>query len=48
MIQKELASGANGAVLASVSDNYKGTRTGQQRLFPLMTVLSGKRTPARG
>jgi dihydroorotase len=29
-------------------DNYKGTRTGQQRLFPLMTVLAGKRTPARG
>ncbi len=29
-------------------DNYKGTRTGRQRLFPLMTVLAGKRTPARG
>ena len=29
-------------------DNYKGTRTGHQRLFPLMTMLAGKRTPARG
>jgi dihydroorotase len=29
-------------------DNYKRTRTGHQRLFPLMTVLAGKRTPARG
>jgi dihydroorotase len=28
-------------------DNYKGTRTGHQRLFPMMTVLAGKRTPAR-
>ena len=28
-------------------DNYKGTRTGQQRLFPVATVLAGKRTPTR-
>jgi len=28
-------------------DNYKGTRTGRQRLFPIVTVLAGKRTPAR-
>jgi dihydroorotase len=28
-------------------DNYKGTRTGRQRLFPIATVLNGKRTPAR-
>jgi dihydroorotase len=28
-------------------DNYKGTRTGRQRLFPVATVLAGKRTPAR-
>jgi len=25
-------------------DNYKGTRTGKQRLFPIATVLNGKRT----
>jgi dihydroorotase len=28
-------------------DNYKGTRTGKQRLFPIATVLAGKKTPAR-
>ena len=28
-------------------DNYKGTRNGKQRLFPIATVLNGKRTPAR-
>src|SRR5215470_4569138 len=28
-------------------DNYKGTRTGHQRLFPIATVLAGKRIPAR-
>jgi dihydroorotase len=28
-------------------DNYKGTRTGRQRLFPVATVFAGKRTPAR-
>ena len=28
-------------------DNYKATRTGPQRLFPVATVLAGKRTPAR-
>jgi dihydroorotase len=28
-------------------DNYKGTRTGHQRLFPIVTVLAGKRTPPR-
>jgi dihydroorotase len=28
-------------------DNYKGTRTGRQRLFPIATVLAGKRTPTR-
>jgi dihydroorotase len=28
-------------------DNYKGTRTGTQCLFPMATVLNGKRTPAR-
>jgi dihydroorotase len=26
-------------------DNYKGTRTGRQRLFPAGTVLAGKNTP---
>jgi dihydroorotase len=28
-------------------DNYKGTRTGRQRLFPIATVVGGKRAPAR-
>jgi dihydroorotase len=28
-------------------DNYKGMRTGRQRLFPIAAVLNGKRTPAR-
>jgi dihydroorotase len=28
-------------------DNYKGTRKGRQRLFPVASVLAGKRTPAR-
>jgi dihydroorotase len=28
-------------------DNYKGTRSGRQRLFPVDTILAGKRTPAR-
>jgi len=28
-------------------DNYKGTRSGRQRLFPVASVLAGKRTPAR-
>src|SRR5882757_4972721 len=28
-------------------DNYKGTRTGRQRLFPIATVLNGKLAPAR-
>jgi dihydroorotase len=28
-------------------DNYEGKRTGRQRLFPMATVLGGKRTPAR-
>jgi dihydroorotase len=28
-------------------DNYKGTRTGKQRLFPIATVLNGKKTPPR-
>jgi predicted amidohydrolase len=28
-------------------DNYEGKRTGRQRLFPIATVLNGKRTPAR-
>jgi dihydroorotase len=28
-------------------DNYKGTRAGRQRLFPIASVLAGKRTPAR-
>jgi dihydroorotase len=28
-------------------DNYKDTRAGHQRLFPIATVLAGKRTPAR-
>lgn len=28
-------------------DNYKGIRKGKQRLFPIATVLSGKKTPAR-
>jgi len=28
-------------------DNYKGTRSGRQRLFPIATVLAGKKTPAR-
>jgi dihydroorotase len=29
-------------------DNYNGTRTGDQRLFPIATVLAGKRTATRG
>jgi dihydroorotase len=28
-------------------DNYKGTRTGKQRLFPIATVFAGKKTPPR-
>jgi dihydroorotase len=28
-------------------DNYKGMRSGKQRLFPIASVLAGKRTPAR-
>ncbi len=28
-------------------DNYKGTRTGRQRLFPAGTVIEGKRVPLR-
>jgi len=28
-------------------DNYKGTRKGKQRLFPIATILGGKKTPAR-
>jgi dihydroorotase len=28
-------------------DNYKGTRTGKQRLFPIATVIGGKRAPQR-
>jgi dihydroorotase len=28
-------------------DNYKGTRSGKQRLFPVATVMGGKRVPAR-
>lgn len=28
-------------------DNYKGTRTGRQRLFPIETVLAGKRIVAK-
>jgi predicted amidohydrolase len=29
-------------------DNYKGTRTGKQRLFPVATVLAGKRAGGVG
>jgi dihydroorotase len=28
-------------------DNYKGTRTGKQRLFPVATVMGGKKAPPR-
>jgi dihydroorotase len=28
-------------------DNYKGTRTGRQRLFPVATVVGGKKAPER-
>jgi dihydroorotase len=28
-------------------DNYEGKRTGRQRLFPIATILNGKRVPAR-
>jgi dihydroorotase len=28
-------------------DNFKGTRKGKQRLFPIATVVGGKRAPAR-
>ena len=28
-------------------DNFEGKRTGRQRLFPVATVLNGRRTPAR-
>ncbi len=27
-------------------DNYEGTRTADQRLFPFATVLNGERVPA--
>jgi hypothetical protein len=29
-------------------DNYEGRRIGKQRLFPVATVLNGKRVPAPG
>jgi dihydroorotase len=29
------------------ADNYKGTRTGRQRLFPIATVFGGKKVPER-
>jgi dihydroorotase len=29
-------------------DNYEGKRSGKQRLFPIATVIGGKRAPARG
>jgi len=29
------------------ADNFKGTRMGKQRLFPIATVMSGKRAPQR-
>jgi dihydroorotase len=28
-------------------DNYDGKRTGRQRLFPIATVIGGKRAPPR-
>jgi dihydroorotase len=28
-------------------DNYEGKRTGRQRLFPIATVIGGKRAPPR-
>ena len=28
-------------------DNYQGKRTGRQRLFPIETVIGGKRAPPR-
>jgi dihydroorotase len=28
-------------------DNYEGKRTGKQRLFPVATVIGGKRAPPR-
>jgi dihydroorotase len=28
-------------------DNYQGKRTGKQRLFPVATVVGGKRAPPR-
>jgi len=28
-------------------DNYKSTRTGKQRLFPVATVINGKKAPPR-
>jgi dihydroorotase len=28
-------------------DNYEGKRTGRQRLFPVETVIGGKRAPPR-
>jgi len=28
-------------------DNYEGTRTGHQRLFPVAAVFAGNRAPAR-
>jgi len=28
-------------------DNYEGKRSGRQRLFPIATVIGGKRAPAR-
>ena len=32
---------------AAFLDNYEGKRTGRQQLFPVATVLNGKRAPAR-
>jgi dihydroorotase len=28
-------------------DDYKGVRIGRQRLFPIATVVAGKKTPGR-
>jgi dihydroorotase len=28
-------------------DNYKGTKTGKQCLFPVASVMGGKKAPAR-
>jgi hypothetical protein len=36
-----------GRVIDPSLDNYKATRTGRQKLFPIVTVIGGKRAAPR-